>query len=116
MQKPTLLNMLNMKHNVAVATSTGSCDDILVERKGNKDDNDEEIDNGANASHAFWDFPLMMFAHVHSSQSRPHECRAKPSDHGVGGAECDTTQGKRCDERLAIGLEVVDEDADTGRR
>jgi hypothetical protein len=113
-KEPSLLNMLNMEDNITIAASTSSRHDILVERKRNEDNDDQKIDNSANASHALRDLSLVMLAHVNSSQARLHKRRTQPSNHGIGGAERDAAEGKRSDEWLAIGLEVVDEDADAG--
>jgi hypothetical protein len=114
MKEPPLLDMLHMKDNITVAASTSSRHDILVERKRNEDDDDQKIDNRADASHALRNLSLMMLAHVDPSQAHFHERGTQPSNHGISGTECDTAEGKRCDEWLAISLEVVDEYADAG--
>lgn len=116
MKESPLLYILNLKYNITVSASAGSCHNILVERKRDEDDDDQKVDNSTNASHALRDFALVMFAHVDSPQARFHERWTQPSNHGISGTECNATERQRCDEWLAIGLEVIDENADAGCR
>ena len=112
-EEATLLYVLHVEDDVSIAASACRRNDVLVERKGDENDDDEEINNCADAAHAFRDFLLVVLAHVDTFQPSFHERWAQPSDHGVCGTEGDAAKGNRSNKRLPIALEGVCKDCNT---
>lgn len=53
MQCPACLYMVILKYNVAIAATRCGCDDVLIEGKGNEEDENQKINNRANSAHGF---------------------------------------------------------------
>lgn len=109
MEETALVDVGFLEDNISVASAAGGSDNILIERKGDEDDDRKEIDSRADSSHAFRDLALVCLAQVPAHEAGAHEGRAKPSDHGVAQSESQQGQGERRDEGLAIALECVGE-------
>jgi hypothetical protein len=104
-----MLDVLDMQDDVAVAAAAGGGDDVLVEGKRDKDDEDEQVDGGADGAHALGDLDLVRLGHVAALEAGLHEGGAEPADHGVAEGEGEAREGERCDQRLAIALKGVGE-------
>ena len=53
MKETALVDVLDVVNDVAVSSTTGRCDDVLVEGEGDEDDDGQEVDGGADGTHAF---------------------------------------------------------------
>lgn len=113
-QEPARVGIHNLEDDVSIPAPGRRGHDVLVEGEGDEDDGDEQVDDGADGAHGLWDLPLMHLAHVLALQAGLHKGRPQPADHGVGGGEGDAAEGQRGDERLAIALEGVGDDAGAG--
>ena len=53
MKMATQIDMFNMKDFISEPTTRGCSHDVLVERKWNEDDDNKQIDDSTNSTHAF---------------------------------------------------------------
>jgi hypothetical protein len=91
MQEPALLDMLDMQHNISIASTARRRHNVLVKRKRGENDDNQYVDDRTHGSHALRDFPSLELAQIHAFQSSLDEGRAKPPDHGIASAECNAT-------------------------
>jgi hypothetical protein len=83
MEEAPLIGILNLNHDVSISASAGCRDYILVERKGNEDDDGYKIDRGAHRAHALRDLGAIDLAEIAPSKAGLHKCRTEPPDHGI---------------------------------
>lgn len=53
MKCPACLYMMNLKYNVAIAATRCSRDDVLIKGKGDKEDENQKVNNRTNSAHGF---------------------------------------------------------------
>lgn len=116
MQEPALLHMLDMEHNIPVAAPARGRHNVLVKRKGDKHDDDQEVDDGADGAHALGYLPAVVLAHVDALETGLDEGRAQPADQRKRRGKREPAERERRNERLAIALEGVGEHGDAGGR
>lgn len=114
MQEASLLNMFDMQDDVAVASTAGRGDNVLVKGKRDEDNNDKEVDGGADSTHAFGNERLVSFGEVLALEAGLDEGGAQPADHAVGERKGEGRQGQGRDERLSLASEGVGEDDESG--
>lgn len=114
MEETPLVDVLGLEHDVAVAAAARRGDNVLVEGKGDKDNDGEQVDGGAHGAHALGQLGLAGLAQVPAPEAGLDKGRAEPADHGVAEGEGDAGQGQRCYQRLAIAAEGVGEDGEGG--
>lgn len=112
MQEAPLVDLLQLDDDIPISTTTRRGHDVLVERKRDKDDDDEEINGCAHCAHAFGNLALMRLAHVATPEAGLHERGAEPADHGVAEGEGEEGERERGDERFAIAVERVEKNGD----
>lgn len=112
MQEAALVDLLELDDHITVSTTAGGGDDVLVEGKRDEDDDGDEVDGGADGTHALWDLGLVRLAHVAAAKAGAHEGGPQPADHGVAEGEGEQGEGEAGDEGFAIALEGVCEDGD----
>jgi len=104
--------MLEFNDNISITTSWGSGYDVLVEWKRYKDDDNKEIDDGADSTHSFRNLFLVYFRHVLPLQASLHKCWSKPSYHGIWCCVCNPAECKGGDERFPITTEGICDDGE----
>lgn len=112
MQEPTLVDVMHFKHDVPISASARGRDNILVKGKGDKYDDDDEVDGGAHGAHALGDLGPVRLAQVLALEAVLDKRGAQPADHRVAEAKGDAAQGQRGDEGLAIAAKGVGEDGE----
>ncbi|QSZ32663.1 hypothetical protein DSL72_002242 [Monilinia vaccinii-corymbosi] len=101
-QEPPMLHLGHFAHDIPIPTAARRGHDILVEGKRDEDDDDEQVDDGADGAHRLGDLLAIALREVLPLEAGAHECRAQPADHGVGRGKRNAAKGERGDERLAI--------------
>lgn len=133
MQKSAIFNMLNRQNHVAISTSRRRRNNIFVEWEGNKYDDNEKVDDCANSTHCLRSvssnvvsplqgssmrrdlhFRSSRLAKISTFQACLHEDLAQPSDQRECQSESNSAECQRCDNRLAIALKGVCDNADAG--
>lgn len=87
MEEAALLDVLDLQDHITIASPTCGRHNVLVEGKGDEDDDDEQVDDGADSTHALRKLFFVVFAHVDAFQASLDEGRTEPSNHGIAGAE-----------------------------
>lgn len=104
--------MLYVKNNIPVTASAGCRDDILVEGERDENDNDEEVDGGADGTHAFGYHGPGYLAHVPTAEAGSDEAGPQPADHDEAYGEGEEGQGEGGYQGFAIAVEGVCDDGD----
>lgn len=93
-QQSPLLNEFDVHNHIPVSTTTSSDDNILIEREGCKDDDDQKIDDGADSTHALGQVVAVVdLGQVAALKTGLDEGRTEPSDGGIGGSEGEAAEG-----------------------
>lgn len=112
-QQTTLINVVKLDDDITIASTTGSGDNILVERKRDKHHDGEEVYGGADGAHALGDLVAVVdLAHVAAAKASLHKGRSEPADHGEAEGKGEHREAQEGDEGFAIALEGVCEDCD----
>lgn len=106
-QEAALVHMLDVQDNIAISSSAGGSNNVLVEWKRDEYDDSNEVDGGAYGTHALGDEGPRGLAHVAAAEAGSDEVGAEPADHGEARGEGDEGQGEGRDEGLAITVEGV---------
>ena len=114
MKESPHLNIPHLHHDIPIPPPRRRRHDILIKRERDKHNRHQQIHHRAHRAHRLGNLLLVNFTQILPFQAGFHEGWAKPSDHGVGGAESHAAEGQRGDERLAIAVEGVCYDGDAG--
>lgn len=105
-QKAAFIDMLCLQNDISIAASTRSGNNILEESGRNEEDDDKQVNNGANGAGAFWNFLFVGFGHVDALQASLDKVGTGPHDQRIGGSEGEAAQsnGGNNGRALANGL------------
>ena len=114
-QEPPFLDILLVHHHIPIPASAGGGHNVLVEGEGDEADHAQDVDDGADSTHALWYLFLVRLGHVDALDAGLDEGGPQPAYHGVGCREGDAAEGEGGDEGGAIALEDgAGEDGDAG--
>lgn len=121
MQKPPILYIhaqsrlqAPFPNHIPISASARRRYNILIERKRDKHNNNQQINHRAHRPHGFRNLLLIALRHIFTLKSCFHERRAQPTNHAVGSGESEAAEGERGDEGFAIfAREGFEEEGDT---
>lgn len=113
-QESALIDMLDLEDHIAIATTTGSRDDIFVEGKRNEDDNGENVDDGTDETCTLGDLPAHSLGEINPFEDLL-EVWPGLNNQAVGRCESKPSECEGCDDRLSTIVEGACHEADRER-
>lgn len=94
-QQSSLLHILDIHDHISISATTSGHHNVLVKGKRDEDHDDDQVDDGADGSHALRQLLLVVhLGHVAAPEAGANKGRAQPADHGVAGSKGEAAEGE----------------------